>query len=289
MYDDMYTGREIAIFSDIYGLFEPLEAILYDMRKRGIYEIYSLGDNVGLGPDSPLVIDMLEYYNVRSVCGDREDYCILGIEPFLLYFDNYMIKSQEWLMSNLDNNRLNYIRTFSHSIDINVGGKNIGLCHFANDVRCDFTMNSYLNYLNNIDNGDAYKQFLYTNSDAQREQIKYNLERFGFDSLKMKGFLSVYNNPLFGGKRVDYYDAIIQGHVHTGLYECGGNTDFYTITSLMGQDSLNIVSYIILKEKLNMGFDIEKVFVEFDRNRMEKSILSSNEPTGMIKKLVKMR
>ena len=39
-----YTGREIAIFTDAHGLLEPTQAALEDMTKRGITEIYSLGD-----------------------------------------------------------------------------------------------------------------------------------------------------------------------------------------------------------------------------------------------------
>ena len=40
-----YTGRQIAIFADIHGLLEPAVAVLEDIKRRGITEIYSLGDN----------------------------------------------------------------------------------------------------------------------------------------------------------------------------------------------------------------------------------------------------
>ena len=32
----IYTGREIAIFTDLHGLLEPFEAIIADIQKRGI-------------------------------------------------------------------------------------------------------------------------------------------------------------------------------------------------------------------------------------------------------------
>ena len=37
-----------------------------------------------------------------------------------------------------------------------------------------------------------------------------------------------------------------------------------------------------------MGFDLEKVYVPFDRERMEYTINKSSEPTGKIKRMVRM-
>ena len=64
--------RRVAIFTDVHGLIEPLEAILKDIKDRGIKEIYSLGDNIGTGPSPNLVIDMLKENNVISVAGNQE-------------------------------------------------------------------------------------------------------------------------------------------------------------------------------------------------------------------------
>lgn len=54
-----YTGWKIAIFTDAHGLYEPTLAALDDMAKRGITEIYSLGDNIGVGPNPDKVIDLI--------------------------------------------------------------------------------------------------------------------------------------------------------------------------------------------------------------------------------------
>ena len=39
--ENTYTGRQVAIFADAHSLLEPTYAVLEDMRKRGITEIYS--------------------------------------------------------------------------------------------------------------------------------------------------------------------------------------------------------------------------------------------------------
>ena len=59
---DIYTGREIAIFTDAHGLLEPTSAALDDIDRRGIKEIYSLGDNIGVGPNPGEVLDCVIHY-----------------------------------------------------------------------------------------------------------------------------------------------------------------------------------------------------------------------------------
>ena len=61
--DDIYTGREIGLFTDSHSMYEPTLAVLEDMRRNGIDEIYSLGDNVGLGPEPPEIpVERLGYF-----------------------------------------------------------------------------------------------------------------------------------------------------------------------------------------------------------------------------------
>lgn len=290
--NDKYTGRKIAIFSDVHGLLEPLEAIMSDIQKRGITEIYSLGDNIGVGPSPCDVIDMLEYYNIKSVAGNAEEYCTLGIEPYKLSFDSDKLKCQMWTYSKLGNRRLHYIRQLPHSFDLNVGGKKIGLCHFANDVRTDYILHGTDEYMRHYGSGTAYMQFLYTNSIEHRENIRYNIEKYGVNNPYVKGFLSARDYPIFDGKMVNSYDTIIEGHVHRNLYEHGDGIDFYTIRAVafhFDDDPIDLAFYIVLHERTNnMGFDIERVYVPFDRARMENTILRCDEPTKKIKRYVKM-
>ena len=63
--------RKIAILTDPHGLLEPTITALEDIRKRGITEIYSLGDNIGTGSDPKSVINILEQYGVKSIKGNH--------------------------------------------------------------------------------------------------------------------------------------------------------------------------------------------------------------------------
>ena len=287
-----YTGRKIAIFSDVHALLEPLEAIIDDIKKRGINEIYSLGDNIGVGPSPCDVIDMLEYHNIKSVAGNAEEYCTLGIAPYIMSFNRDKLLSQQWTYSKLGRMRLEYIKKLCHSYDINIGGKKVAVCHFANDIRTDYDLHGTEKYLRNLKSGEAYKQFFYTNSKEHLDNIRYNISKFGINNPRIRGYLSARDYPIFNGKTVDSYNSIIQGHVHRNLYEKGNNIEFYSIRAValhFDNDPKNMAFYIVLHEKTNnMGFDIERVYLPFDREKMEYTINKSDEPTGKIKKLVKM-
>ena len=290
-----YTGREIAIFTDVHGLHIPLKAALEDIKRRGILEIYSLGDNIGVGPESGKVIDLLEEFGVKSIAGNTEDYFNLGYEAFS-YFKKYPYKADmyDWTRSQLDQRQLGIIEAYPRFYELIVGGEKIALCHFANDVRCDYTLYSTWSYQKNFSSGNAWHQFLYTNSDAQKERIYNEIKRLGEDNPAVKGFISARDEPLFDGKSVDSYDHIFQGHVHFRMYEEGGKTKFHTIRGLGIAYDINepidCAHYVVLKEKTdNHGFDVEKVLVKFDRRSMECSIQSSNGDMDEIEQFTSRR
>jgi len=63
----------IAIISDIHGNATAFEAVLADIDAHAAVEaIYSLGDNVGYGPEPEKVISMLAERQIPSVLGNHE-------------------------------------------------------------------------------------------------------------------------------------------------------------------------------------------------------------------------
>jgi hypothetical protein len=130
-------------------------------------------------------------------------------------------------------------------------------------------------------------------SFQQKEDMYKKINILGINNPASGGYVSAINEPLFGGKTVDFYDAVIQGHVHFKLFEKGDNTDYYTIRAVgmaYGTDPLDTASYVILKEKTNnQGYDIEEVLVKFDREKMEYAIMSSDGYMDMIKKFTNIK
>lgn len=274
----MYTGRQIAIFTDIHGLLEPTIAVLYDIKRRGIKEIYSLGDDIGIGPNPREVLELLKENNVKSINGNAEEYIILGSKPFESYFDRRRMVDKEWTKSKLTSSEIIDLANNKHSYDLEVGGKKIGLCHFANDVRIDFDDRSTYSYQFAINSSNPNRQFYYTNSETQKREIEEKSKNI---LPQYYGFHSAKKDPIFGGKTVDYYDEIIEGHVHFRMLSEDAKSRIRTIRGLaIGYSSIDPVdfaSYIIIKEK-NIGYDVEEVLVPYNRTKMLKSIEKSDMP-----------
>ena len=295
----------IAMFTDAHGLLEPVEAALDDMKKRGITDIYSLGDNIGDGPDSLAVIRLLQNSGVKNIAGNAEEYITLGLKPFASYiFKNDRYKSVLKTRSQLDEDAIRFIATFPHSYELVIGGKKIGLCHFGNDVRIDFNERSTWSYQRHFDfsatgkryDSDASKQFEYTASPEQIEKIKELGTGKSALSSENRGFVSAYKDPMFPtgvpgvGKKLEVFADVFQGHVHFKLEDPTKNTNFHTLRAIgiaYRKDPINTASYVILSEYVDSetgekGFDTEEILVEFDREKMVSKILKINGPNSRI-------
>ncbi|MBO5095766.1 MAG: metallophosphoesterase family protein [Bacilli bacterium] len=256
--------KKIGILTDIHGLDVPLKASLEDMKNKGITEIYSLGDNLEDGPNPKEVMRLLEEYGVISLAGNAEEYITLGTEPFH-YLSLDRIENNNWTQSQITENEMKKIAKYPHSIDLVFGGKKVGLCHFASDVRTDY--DGVWKYQRNINKGSAYFQFLETNNGKENKEIN-------------AAYKSRDRDPLFNGKKVDLYDLIIQGHTHFKIREKSPSTEFYTLRANgMGykNDPDNSASYIILEET-DDGYKINEILVQFDRIKLAESVVQSELP-----------
>lgn len=131
--------RKIAIFTDSHGLFEPTLAILEDARIQGITEIYSLGDNVGTGPNPKEVLELLDEYNVKSIKGNHESYALDGVDVYKEHLTSKNAyeeaeKNSSWTRSQLTQEQLEKIKAYPDEYIIEIGGEKVMLTHYLNDI-----------------------------------------------------------------------------------------------------------------------------------------------------------
>jgi predicted phosphodiesterase len=62
----------LAIVADIHGNYQALQAVLADIALMGADRIFSLGDNIGYGPQPEEVVQTLRDHQVVSVMGNHE-------------------------------------------------------------------------------------------------------------------------------------------------------------------------------------------------------------------------
>lgn len=130
--------KKIAIFADSHALFEPTLAILEDARNLDVDEIYSLGDNIGTGPNPSEVLSLLKRYNVISLKGNHEKYVVDGLEKFREHLDKVggyqeAFLNSNWTKNSLTESQLKEIADSPEFLELKFGDKKILLCHSIKD------------------------------------------------------------------------------------------------------------------------------------------------------------
>jgi predicted phosphodiesterase len=123
----------IAVFGDIHGNLEALEAILRDIkRNRKIKRVYFLGDAIMFGPDSSACLKLLAKSKVICVAGNQEQRVVRydRSAKTRTYASNEHI---EYVFSTLDKQDLNFIRSMPIEQKINYKGFSVCFTHYSHD------------------------------------------------------------------------------------------------------------------------------------------------------------
>ncbi|WP_339297934.1 metallophosphoesterase family protein [Paenibacillus sp. FSL R5-0623] len=111
--------ERIAIVSDIHGNMTAWEAVLGDIRSRGVERIFCLGDLVGKGPEPVQVVDQ-----VRATC----ELVIRGNWDELVAV-NQDNENFTWQAERLGEERLAYLAGLPFSHQFQLSGRTIRLVH----------------------------------------------------------------------------------------------------------------------------------------------------------------
>lgn len=123
----------IAVFGDIHGNLEALEAILKDIkRNHKITATYYLGDAIVFGPDSAACLRLLKKYKVNCVLGNHEQRITKYDESATAqtYANKDLIEAT---FATLDREDLDFISQMPLEIKINYKGANILFTHYCHD------------------------------------------------------------------------------------------------------------------------------------------------------------
>ena len=119
--------EQIAIISDIHGNLPALETILEEIRARDIVRIFCLGDMIGKGPSSDIVIDICNNQCEKIIKGNHEEViCSVPLEDIT---DDLLAKMVEWHRIKIGETRLKMLSLLENCVDIKMSGKNIRLLH----------------------------------------------------------------------------------------------------------------------------------------------------------------
>jgi len=114
--------ERIAVISDIHGNLPAFEAVLADIRGRGISRIFCLGDVVGKGPEPDRAVDVCREVCEMTVLGNHDDIMSDGRDHPKLAFLG-------WHRRRLGPERLAWLKGLPGTYDFSLGGRRIRLYH----------------------------------------------------------------------------------------------------------------------------------------------------------------
>ena len=98
---------KIALVSDVHGNLEALDAVLFDIRERGIKEVVCLGDLVGYGANPNECVELIRGL-ARPVIAGNHDWAVLGKTDYS-NFNPVARAAVEWTKNNTKGKNLEYL------------------------------------------------------------------------------------------------------------------------------------------------------------------------------------
>jgi len=124
----------IAVFTDIHGNLEALEAILHDIHKNRhkIEHVYFLGDAVTFGSDSSACLKLLKEHKVTCVVGNNEQR-LFRYEKAVAQMSPSGIKHMEYIFNSLDNDDIAFIKSMPLELTLDYKGARLYFAHYSHD------------------------------------------------------------------------------------------------------------------------------------------------------------
>ena len=116
---------KIAFISDIHGNATALEAVLTDIEKKQADKIVVLGDIAYRGPEPKKSLDLVRNLNTEVIKGNADEWVHRGINEGEVPDQalDMMKKEQEWTISNLSAEDLEYLRNLPAEVEVDLTEK----------------------------------------------------------------------------------------------------------------------------------------------------------------------
>ncbi|TXK76089.1 metallophosphoesterase [Paenibacillus sp. N3.4] len=111
--------EKLAIISDIHGNMPAYEAVMEDIRQRHVTRIFCLGDSVGKGPHSDLIVDLVRDSCEVVIMGNWDDFIGNPTNDSVLL----------WHQARLGRARIDYLKGLPFSFEFWMSGKFVRLFH----------------------------------------------------------------------------------------------------------------------------------------------------------------
>jgi len=103
---------KLALISDIHGNLPALQAVLEDIKQRGVDQVICLGDVATLGPHSAEVCVLLRETDCMCIMGNHDEAALYPRKAGDLQIAPPLFSTLEWNIARLGSGELDYLRSF---------------------------------------------------------------------------------------------------------------------------------------------------------------------------------
>jgi|BioPla2DNA2_1021312.scaffolds.fasta_scaffold34182_2 putative phosphoesterase len=199
----------IALISDIHSNYIAFKAVLDDLKRRNLDEVFFLGDYAFGGSGSAETVDALMSFSDLPciiIKGNKEDY----IEP-IENNETWIFPEMHAIYNELGKERIDWLKNLPSEVIVNREGKMIRLCHNPSKLKM-FVVVDRLHRRNNYPNSESLRQLSMTMTEDICIFGHYHL--FMNETINDKIFIcaSSVGLPFNGDSRAQYVIMDITSH-----------------------------------------------------------------------------
>ena len=244
--------EKIAIVSDIHGNYRALETVLTDINKRGIKEIYCLGDVIGKGAKSNECLDLLK--DSTMVYGNWEDFINNKICPTESSLNIYNLLNEQLSDDNKDR-----LKTLPLCHELYISGRLVRMFHAT-------PSDAWSNVLAIDRIEDIYKQFLPTKNTSNNiaDIVVYG-------HTHTQNMMKLYNRTLINTGSVGNAFDIIRNKEKDGNCKNTTNANYLIIEGNINSREYDDIrfEYVSLKYDVESELKGNNNYPDFDKYSME--------------------
>lgn len=126
---------KLAFISDIHGNAIALDAVLQDIKKKNVDKVFVLGDICYRGPEPQRALDLVRALDCNVIKGNADEWVVRGVQQGEVpdHVLELMNKERDWIVSQLSNESIDYLRELATQFNLEVEGVKIHAFHATPD------------------------------------------------------------------------------------------------------------------------------------------------------------
>lgn len=122
---------KLAFISDIHGNAIALDAVLNDLKEKNVDKVFVLGDICYRGPEPQRALDLVRELDCEVIKGNADEWVVRGVQQGEVpdHVLSLMNKEQEWIVSQLSEESMEYLKELPTQLNLEVEGIRIHAFH----------------------------------------------------------------------------------------------------------------------------------------------------------------